>query len=449
VRWIFIPVGSARRFLDAAYSVAATVSFELSGMIQKLAVDEAPMKLIERFTQETRHAVMTWQARPPARAMKSRSALCFCALVTLVGMLSALAASNLYAADGEGAKLLRATPDTVHWGYYDNSLKPVLYVKPGEAVAIETVTHHSGDAPDLMMDDAIRAIYEKVQVRGPGPHILTGPIYVDGAEPGDTLEVRIEKLTARAATAYGANVSEAPFGILGKRFPKNRATIFKIDQAAGVARAVFAFDAPGDFSVLKHNIVPPQSVRRVPALKGVEIPLRLHLGSVGVAPASPGRVSSYPPYVFGGNMDDWRLGAGAKIFLPVFVKGALFSAGDPHSAQGDGEVDGTAIETSLNGVLRFFVRKDLNVRAPVIETPSQVIVMAFGEKDLNRAMVEANAGVLDWLTGHFGLSPDDAYAFMSVAVDFAVTQVVDFPRFTVSGNIPKAPLRHARGASTP
>jgi acetamidase/formamidase len=229
--------------------------------------------------------------------------------------------------------------------------------------------------------------------------------------------------------------------MLRERFPKNRATIFKIDQAAGVARAVFAYDVPADFSILRHNIEPPQSVRRAPALQGVAIPLRLHFGSVGVAPATPGKVSSYPPNVFGGNMDDWRLGAGARIFLPVFVKGALFSAGDPHSAQGDGEVDGTAIETSLNGVVRFYVRKDLHVRAPVIETPSQVIVMAFGEKDLNHAMAEANVAALDWLTTHFGLSPDDAYAFMSVAVDFVVTQVVDFPRFTVSGNIPKAPLR--------
>jgi acetamidase/formamidase len=367
-------------------------------------------------------------------------------LVALASVICALATFNAYAAETDTPKLLRATPDTVHWGYYDNALKPVLHVKSGEAVAIETVTHHSGDAPDLMMDDAIRAIYEKVKVRGPGPHILTGPIYIEDAELGDTLEVRIEKLGPRPTTPYGANMSEAPFGILRKRFPKNRATIFKIDEAANVARAVFAFEVPANFSILQRNIVLPQSANRVPALKGVEIPLRLHLGSVGVAPAQPGKVSSYPPHTFGGNLDDWSLGTGARIFLPVLVKDALFSAGDPHSAEGYGEVDGTAIETSLNGVLRFYVRKELRVHAPVIETPSQVIVMAFGEMDLNRAMLEANLATLDWLTERFGLSPDDAYAFMSAAVDFVVTQVVDFPRFTVSGHIPKAALRGARPA---
>lgn len=396
------------------------------------------MKLSVRITQC--RAIISL-ARSIHGGLAARTAClpaCVAAMAVVVCFLSVREAR---AADISDAKELRATSDTVHWGYYDNSLKPVLTVKSGDAVAIETVTHHSGDAPDLMMDGAIRAIYEKVKVRGPGPHILTGPIYVEGAEPGDTLEVRIERLTPRPTTPYGANMSEAPFGMLRERFPKNRATIFKIDQTAGVARAVFAYDVPADFSSLRHNIEPPQSVRRVPALQGVAIPLRLHFGSVGVAPATPGKVSSYPPNVFGGNIDDWRLGAGARIFLPVIVKGALFSAGDPHSAQGDGEVDGTAIETSLNSVVRFYVRKDLHVHAPVIETPSQVIVMAFGEKDLNHAMAEANVAALDWLTAHFGLSPDDAYAFMSVAVDFVVTQVVDFPRFTVSGNIPKAPLR--------
>ncbi len=405
----------------------------------------ARVAMAARWAPSAARALIAMRALNEARA---RSTARVRALTAVAAAVCALAAFDARAAD-QVAKLLRATPDTVHWGYYDNSLKPVLYVKSGEAVAIETVTHHSGDAPDLMMDDAIRAIYEKVKVRGPGPHILTGPIYVEGAKPGDTLEVRIEKLTARPATPYGANMSEAPFGMLRERFAKNRATIFRIDEATGAARAVFAFEVPADFSILKHNIVPPQSVRRVPALEGVEIPLRLHLGSVGVAPAAPGRVSSYPPNLFGGNMDDWRLGAGARIFLPVLVKGALFSAGDPHSAQGDGEVDGTAIETSLNSVLRFYVRKNLHVRAPAIETPSQVIVMAFGERDLNRAMLDANLAALDWLTGRFGLSPDDAYAFMSVAVDFVVTQVVDFPRFTVSGNIPKAPLRGAHPTAAP
>lgn len=345
----------------------------------------------------------------------------------------------------EPIKALNATPQTIHWGYYDQSVKPVMTIKSGDTVQVETITHHSGDAPDLMMDDAIKAIYQEVKVRGPGPHILTGPIYIQDAEPGDVLEVHIEKLEVRPDTLYGSSVAEPEYGMLCQQFPKSRATIYQIDETAGVARAAFAENLPADFNILTHNIVPKGSVPRVPALKGVEVPLRLQIGSVGVAPAQAGKFSSYPPNVFGGNLDDWRLGAGASIYLPVFVKGALFSAGDAHSAQGDGEVDGTGIETSLNGVFTFRVRKDFHVSAPVIETPTQVIVMAFGQMDLNQAMHAANVATLDWLEQRMGLTPDDAYSFMSVGVDFVITQVVDFPRFTVSGIIPKAAFKNSKG----
>jgi acetamidase/formamidase len=145
---------------------------------------------------------------------------------------------------------------------------------------------------------------------------------------------------------------------------------------------------------------------------------------MGVAPATPGRHSSIPPGDHGGNVDNWRIGAGGRMYYPVQVPGALLSVGDPHVSQGDGEVSGTALEASLNGLLRLTVRRDLDLRFPLLETPGELLVHGFGD-DLDEAMRAASLRTLQLLGGRFGLSRDDAYAFMSVAVDFTVTQVVD------------------------
>jgi acetamidase/formamidase len=317
---------------------------------------------------------------------------------------------------------LPATPDTVHWGYFDPDLEPVLTVADGDLVRVETVTHQAGDAPDLLMDDGITALYDGVTDRGPGPHILVGPIAVEGARPGDTLEVRV--LAAEPRLGWGTNLA-AHWGHLYKRFAKERVTVYRLDMVAGVARAAFAYDwtatpladAPG-------TIVPPDTVDRQPALDGVAVPLRPHFGTMGVAPPESGRHSSIPPGQWGGNVDNWRIGPTATIYYPIAVDDALLSVGDPHVSQGDGEVSGTALEASLNGLLRIAVRRDMHVRTPLIVTDTCWVVHGFGD-DLDEAMTNASEVLLELLVDRFGLSCDDGYSLMSVACDFGVTQVVD------------------------
>jgi acetamidase/formamidase len=317
---------------------------------------------------------------------------------------------------------LPATPGNIHWGYFDQSLPPALTVPSGAILAVETITHHAGDAPDLLMDPTIATLFEQVTDRGPGPHILTGPVAVEGAEPGDVLEVRILSLEPRVD--YGSNLA-AHWGHLYGDFAKERVTIWAIDRPSMTARPEFAFDwlttpladAPG-------TIVRPGSLPREPVLADVTVPLRPHLGTMGVAPAAPGRHSSIPPGLHGGNIDNWRAGAGTTMYYPVARPGALVSFGDPHLSQGDGEISGTALEASLDVVVQLRVRRDLPIDVPVLETPTHWYVHGFGD-DLDEAMADAARNQLRFLGAMWGLSADDAYSLMSVGGDFTVTQVVD------------------------
>ena len=328
---------------------------------------------------------------------------------------------------------LRATPATVHWGYFDPRLEPVLTVSSGDLVEVEAVTHHAGDAPDLLMDEGIERLFAEVDDRGPGPHLLTGPIAVEGARPGDVLQVDI--LDARPRLPYGSNLA-ANWGHLYEDFGKERVTIYALDVEALVGRAAFAFDWKTTALVERPGvIVEPGSVERQPALEGVVVPLRPHFGTMGVAPAAPGRHSSIPPGDHGGNIDNWRIGAGGRMLYPVGVPGALLSVGDPHVSQGDGEISGTALEASLNGLLRLTVRRDLDITVPVLETATELLVHGFGD-DLDEAMRAATRRSIDLLGSRFGLSRDDAYSLASVGVDFTVTQVVD-GRQGVHGRIDK------------
>jgi acetamidase/formamidase len=329
---------------------------------------------------------------------------------------------------------LPATPATVHWGYFDSALAPVLTVRSGDLVRIQTLTHQAGDAPDLLMDEGIERVFAEVCDRGPGPHLLTGPIAVAGARPGDVLQVDILEATPRLP--FGSNVA-GHWGLLHRDFGKERVTIYELDLYAMLGRARFAYDwtatplydRPG-------TIVAPDPAAREPALEGVVVGLRPHFGTMGVAPAAPGRHSSVPPGDHGGNIDNWRNGAGARMYYPVQVAGALLSVGDPHVSQGDGEVSGTAIESALDGLLRLTLRRDLDIRVPVLETAGELLVHGFGD-DLDEAMLAAARRTLQLLGSRYGLSADDAYSFMSVAVDFTVTQVVD-GRQGVHGRIDKA-----------
>lgn len=317
---------------------------------------------------------------------------------------------------------LAATPDTVHWGYFDNAMRPAVTIEPGDLVRVEAITHHAGDAPDLLMDDPIRAIYDQVVDRRPGPHLLTGPIAVSGARPGDTLEVRI--LTLEPRLPYGSNLA-GHWGHLYPDFGKERVTVYEFDRASQLARASFAYDwTTTPLADRPGTIVPPGSTPREPALAGVAVPLRPHFGTMGVAPAAAGRHHSVPPGDHGGNIDNWRIGSGATMHYPVLVDGALLSIGDPHVSQGDGEVSGTALESSLTGLIQVSVRRDLALTYPVLETSEAWTVHGFGD-DLDEAMRQASLRMIELLGTKFGLSRDDAYSLMSVACDFTVTQVVD------------------------
>jgi acetamidase/formamidase len=328
---------------------------------------------------------------------------------------------------------LPATPSTVHWGYFDPRLKPALVVASGDLVAIETLTHHAGDAPDLLMDPRIADVFASVTDRGPGPHLLTGPIAVEGARPGDVLQVDI--LSATPRLPYGSNLA-GHWGHLYDELPTERVTVYELDADALLGRALFGYDwTATPLADQPGTIVVPDAAAREPALPGVVVPLRPHFGTMGVAPAAPERVSSVPPGDHGGNVDNWRIGAGGRMFYPVQVPGALLSVGDPHVSQGDGEISGTALESSLNGLLRLTIRRDLPFTVPVLETSTELLVHGFGDT-LDAAMKAAALRTLDVLGLVFGLTRRDAYSFMSVAVDFTVTQVVD-QRQGVHGRIAK------------
>lgn len=318
---------------------------------------------------------------------------------------------------------LKATPETVHWGYFDPSLKPALRVKSGDLIQAEAITHHAGDAPDLMMDRTVKRIFTEIpeEDRNPGVHIMTGPIHVEGARPGDMLEVRYLRMAPRVN--YGSNLA-ANWGYLYKEFgEQERVTIYQLDPAANTASALYAYDFPGKYLV-PGTITHCPACDRQPALKGVRVPARPHLGTAGVAPPVNGRVSTIPPGLHGGNIDNWRIGAGATMYYPVAVEGGLFSIGDPHVSQGDGELSGTAIEASLDVLFQIVLRKDFDFPSPLLETPRNWIVHGFDE-DLDQAMRNASLDMLHLLTEHQGLSRNDAYSLMSVAADFGVTQVVD------------------------
>jgi acetamidase/formamidase len=254
----------------------------------------------------------------------------------------------------------------------------------------------------------LKAITAEVKDKGPGGHILTGPIFVEGAEPGDTLEVRI--LNIKYSVPYAYNSFRPTSGVLtAEDFPKGATKIIPLDIKRGVAK----------FS------------------DRIEIPLRPFFGSMGVAPPeAAGRVSSAPPGTHAGNLDNKDLVAGTTLFIPVHIAGALFEVGDGHAGQGNGEVDITALETSLVGTFEFRVRKDLHLKAPRGETPTHFISMGLNP-DLTEALKMAVREAIDFLVTEKHLSREDAYMLCSAGVDFNVTQAVDGTK-GVHAMIPKS-----------
>src|SRR6516164_3113290 len=311
---------------------------------------------------------------------------------------------------------LMPSPETVHVGNFDAARKPVLTINSGDTVTIESspgldpaVIDASGIIPPSAVPEHTRAVRREVTDRGPGPHILTGPIYVNGAMPGDVLELRI--LDIDFALPYGVNVQRPYTGALPEEFPGFFQRIIPIDREAKTATV-----APG--------VVVP-----VP---------RPFFGVMGVAPLpAMGRISSMPPGVHTGNLDNKDLIAGTSLYLPVYAEGALFSVGDAHAAQGQGEVDLSAIETGNRGKFQLILRKDMKLTWPRAETPTHWMVMGLNP-NLEEAMKMVVRETILFLTQRFPkLSREEAYMIASVAVDYHVTQVVDGTK-GIHGMIPKS-----------
>jgi acetamidase/formamidase len=296
---------------------------------------------------------------------------------------------------------LEATPQTVEWGHYDSAATPAVRIKSGDTVVFHTLItsnptalEKAGVPPD-QVQASLRKIVAEVTDKGPGGHILTGPVYVEGAEPGDTLEVRIVKIDLDLPYAY--NAFSYGSGALPEDFPYRRMKIIPLDRQAMVARF-----APG-----------------------VTIPLHPFFGSMGVAPPpSIGRYDSTPPGIVGGNMDDHSLVAGTTVFFPVWAPGGLFEVGDGHAGQGNGEVDITAMETSLVGTFQFILHKGTHQDYPRAESPTHFIAMGFDD-DLAEAARKAIRHMIDFLVAEKGMTRDEAYMLTSVTGDVEITELVD------------------------
>lgn len=307
---------------------------------------------------------------------------------------------------------LKSSPTTVHHGFYDATLKPVLTIDSGDTVRIWTTTGNPRyferlGVPKEKIPAELYAAFEGVQDSERGDHTLVGPIYINGAAPGDMLEVKI--LSVNVWLPIAAQSFRPHRGVLPEDFPYAKDRVLWIDLNQGTVEY-----APG-----------------------VVVPVKPFWGDIGVAPPPEmGRVLAGPPNVNGGNMDNHDLGAGSSLYLPVHVQGALLSVSDGHAAQGDGEVCLSAVETSLKGEIQVIVHKGKRIGWPRAETPTHYMTMGFDE-DLNQAVKIATREMLNFLVETKGLSREDAYMLMSANMDLVVTQAVDGAK-GIHAMIPKA-----------
>jgi len=333
-------------------------------------------------------------------------------LILLLPVVAAVAAAE----QAPRVHRLEAGPTTVAYGHYWSQTKPVLRIASGDTIDVDTLLTNSPQGlaqlgvPDDQIQASLKAVVEAFprghEMRGPGGHILTGPVYVEGAEPGDVLEVTVLSIDLPIDYGYNGcsgyvreNCTDTP-----------RSMLVHLDRAAMTAEV----------------------------FPGIVVPLKPFFGSMGVAPAPEiGRVSSNPPGRHAGNLDNKELTAGSTLFIPVFVPGALFEVGDGHAAQGDGEVDQTAIETSLRGRLQLTVRKDMSLTWPRAETATHYIAMAT-DPDLTVATTTAIQEMVDFLVATRGLTRHQAYQLTSIAGDVAITQLVDLPNLGVHVKLPKS-----------
>jgi acetamidase/formamidase len=393
---------------------------------------------------------------------------------------------------------LAVSDETIHWGYLNRALPPVLTAKSGDFVTIETLTQHASDDCERMIEGDVGAesvfrwskdgkavdrrgagpmdssVYGRGAGEGFGAHICTGPIAIADAEPGDVVELRIVDIALRPSAnpdfsgkSYGSNAA-AWWGFHYDDFlceprPREVVTIYEIASEDGAlyARPLYNYrwtPQRDPFGVVHATMdypgvpVDPATIEKnFSIMPDVRIPARLHFGFVALAPREAGNVDSIPPAYFGGNLDNWRLAKNAKIFLPVSVPKGLLSIGNPHASQGDGEVNGTAIEASLTGVFQITLHKKgtasnpmlADLDYPVIETETDWVVHGFshpnylaefgeeGQSEIYRraslkaAMRDAYRKMRRFIMATKRLSEDEAVSLISAGVDFGVTQVVD------------------------
>jgi acetamidase/formamidase len=308
---------------------------------------------------------------------------------------------------------LNSSPETVHWGWFDAALPHVLTIASGDRVTIDSLSGGPANLPGEGFDvpPELLAVHAKSQRRLPG-HILTGPVAVQGAQPGDVLEVRIIDVQLRQDWGY----------------------TFVRPLAGALPNEVHAFEQ------IISRLDRDKKVGLLPW--GLEIPLRPFFGVMGVAPPRAwGAISSIQPRAHGGNLDIKALVPGATLYLPVWSEGAGFSVGDGHAVQGDGEICTTAIETALTGTFELHVRKDLRLDYPAAETPSHLITMGM-DPDLDTAAKDALRRMIDRVTHETGLSRTRAMMLMSLMADVRVSQLVNEHK-GIHVMIPKTALQKA------
>ncbi len=336
-------------------------------------------------------------------------------------------------------------PENLSWGWYPIDKEPVLTVRSGQTVRIDTLTHAGatqnenpvtyltglGVPREEILEDVLDfwASRDERPREGRSGHVITGPIYIEGAEPGDMLELQILDIETRVP--WGINNTSATGGVFSSSYPGVRADDPLLDIPQRTRHVIRTGEVDGrEVAFVAENI---------------RVPLAPFMGILAVAPdpvvgepgvTLPGVQGSRPPGAFGGNLDVKDLKAGTTVYLPVFHPGALFYTGDPHGAQGDGEVSGTAIEQSLSGVFRFVVHKGVTLAGPRAETDTHYLLMGI-DLDLDRATRHATWEVVEFLVKEKGLTPVKALSLASIAVDFRVSEVVDLTQ-VVTGYIPKS-----------
>jgi len=329
-----------------------------------------------------------------------------------ISLTASLLAAAPAALSAEKVHELKPSPSTVHRGFFDSTLKPVLTIDSGDVVRVWTATGNpryfeSLGVPKEKIPQELYAIWEGAPGDGRDDHTLTGPIAVNGAEPGDTVEIRIRAIDLWlpiAGMGFRANRGSLP-----EDFPYSRDRVFFFDPAK----------------------------KQIEFAPGVVVPTKPFWGVIGVAPPpSMGRVPSGPPNVFGGNLDNHDLQPGTSLFLPVHTRGALISIGDGHAVQGAGEVGMSAVETSLKGEVQVILHKGMRITWPRAETPTHYMTMGLSE-DLDQAAKIATREMLNFIVETKHLPRDDVLMLLSAAMDLNVTQIVDVTK-GIHATVPKS-----------